>query len=236
MKIKWVFAIVTFVIGFMLAIQFQTTQEPVARDTRDIRELRAELLVEQEKKQQLYSEISNIQSVLDEYKQSVDEQDGNITDVLERQIAELRESAGLSEQTGPGIVITIDSLYNDYYLGQDRFLPSADLFRYLVNELNIYGASGVAVGNERIITTSAFRQITDKMINLNNRRLPPLPIEVKVLSDAAERLHNQMLVSASMDFLEIEGYTMTIEIVDEIQLPGFDETPRVRYMKEVKED
>ncbi|MBP3952121.1 DUF881 domain-containing protein [Bacillus suaedae] len=235
MKIKWVFAIVTFVIGFMLAIQFQTTQEPVTRDTRDIRELRAELLVEQEKKQQLYSEISNIQSVLDEYKQSVDEQDGNITDVLERQIAELRESAGLSEQIGPGIVIKIDSLYNDYYLGQDRFLPSAELFRYLVNELNIYGATGVAVGNERMITTSAFREV-NKMTYLNNRRLPPLPIEVKVLSDSAERLHNQMLVSASMDFLEIEGFTMTIEIVDEIQLPGFDQTPRVRYMKEVKED
>lgn len=235
MKIKWVFALITFVIGFMLAIQFQTTQEPVARDTRDIRELRAELLVEQEKKQQLYSEISNIQSVLDEYKQSVDEQDGNITDVLERQIAELRKSAGLSEQTGPGIVIKIDSLYNDYYLGQDRFLPSAELFRYLVNELNIYGATAVAVGNERMITTSAFREV-NKMTYLNNRRLPPLPIELKVLSDSAERLHNQMLVSASMDFLEIEGFTMTIEIVDEIHLPGFDQTPRVRYMKEVKED
>ncbi|MCK0470668.1 DUF881 domain-containing protein [Halalkalibacter sp. AB-rgal2] len=235
MKEKWVFAFITLVIGFMIAIQFQTTKEPVIRDTRDIRELRAEVLSEQEKRQELTQEMEQIQSLIEQYEQSVDNLGGEVTTVIENQIEEMRAEAGLTEQEGSGVVITITSLYNDQYFGQDRFIPSPDVFRFLINELNIYGADEIAVGNERIITTSAFRDV-NQMTYLNNRRLPPLPIEVKVLSNDPERLHNHMLVSASVDFFEIEGYELSIEMVEEIQIPAFDQTPRVRFMEEVKEE
>lgn len=235
MKEKWAFTLITLVIGFMIAIQFQTTKEPVIRDTRDIRELRAEVLAEQEKRQGLMQELEQIQSLIEQYEQSADNVGGEVVTVLENQIEEMRAEAGLTEITGAGIEITIRSLYNDQYVGQDRFMPSSDVFRFLINELNIYGANEIAVGTERIITTSAFRDV-NQMTYLNNRRLPPLPLKVKVLAQDPERLHNHMVVSASVDFFEIEGYELSIELVDELIIPAYDQTPRVRFMEEVKED
>ncbi|MDT8859116.1 DUF881 domain-containing protein [Alkalihalobacillus sp. MEB130] len=230
----WIFTVVTFIIGLMLAIQFQTTQEPVIRDTRDIRELRRELLSEQEKRQQLNSEIDKAQALLVQYERSLESRDEDVTLVLSNQIDQLRSAAGLEEKQGEGIIITIDSLYNDQFIGQARRSPPSEVLRYLVNELNIYGAEEIAVGTERIITTSAFRDVNE-ITYLNNRRLPPLPLQINVLSDKSESLHNHMVVSASVEYLEIRGFSLTIEKSEEVTVPAYDQTRRVRFMEEVKE-
>ncbi|KHF40774.1 DUF881 domain-containing protein [Halalkalibacter okhensis] len=233
-NIKWIFTIVTFIIGLMLAIQFQTTQEPIIRDTRDIRELRRELLTEQERRQQLISEIDKAQALLLQYENSLENREEDVTDVLSKQIEDLKLEAGLEERRGEGIVITIDSLYNDQFVGQAKRTPPSEVLRFLVNELNIYGAEEIAVGTERIITTSAFRDVNE-ITYLNNRRLPPLPLQVSVLSDKSESLHNHMVVSASIEHLEIRGFSLTIEVAEEVEIPAYDQTRRVRYMEEVKE-
>ncbi len=224
---------VTFIIGLMLAVQFQSTQEPVVRDTRDIRELRRDLLTEQERRQQLNTEVEKIQTLLAQYESAVDNRDQDILDVLSQQVEDLRMEAGLSEMSGEGLIIKVDTLYNDQFYGQARRTPSPDIFRFLVNELNIYGANEISVGNERLIANSAFRSVNG-VTYLNNRRLPPLPIEIRILSDKAERLHNQMVVSTSVEEFEIEGFSLSFEIVDEVVVPAYDQTRRVRYMEEVK--
>ncbi|GAE24156.1 YlxX protein [Halalkalibacter wakoensis JCM 9140] len=233
-NVTWIFTIVCFIIGLMLAIQFQSTQEPVIRDTRDIRELRREMLTEQERRQQLNNEIEKAQTLLLQYERSMDNREEDVTLVLSQQIDQLRNDAGLEPTHGEGIVITIDSLYNDQFVGQARRSPSSEVLRYLVNELNIYGAEEIAVGTERIITTSAFRDVNE-ITYLNNRRLPPLPLQVHVLTNKSESLHNHMVVSASVEYLEIRGFSVTIDQVEEVEIPGYDQTRRVRYMEEVKE-
>ncbi|WP_332690616.1 DUF881 domain-containing protein [Halalkalibacter lacteus] len=231
---QWIFMIVTCIIGFMLAVQFQSTQEPVIRDTRDILELRRELQAEQERRQQLNSEIDKAQALLLQYERSAENREEDLIDVLTQQVEELRINAGLEQLSGEGLIITIDSLYHDQFFGQSKRTPPSEVMRYLVNELNIYGAEEIAVGNERIISTSAFRDVNE-ITYLNNRRLPPLPLQVKVLSDKSESLHNQMVVSASLEYLEIRGFSLTVEMVDEVEIPAYDQTRRVRYMEEVKE-
>ncbi|ARK31088.1 DUF881 domain-containing protein [Halalkalibacter krulwichiae] len=231
---KWIFTVVTFIIGFMLAIQFQTTQEPVVRDTRDIRELRKDLLAEQERQQQLSLEIEKLDSLITQYQNATENRSEDITEVLLQQVNDLRAEAGLSEMVGEGLVITIDALYNDQFFGQTRRTPPPDVLRFLVNELNIYGAEEIAVENERLIATSAFRSVNG-ITYFNNRRIPPLPIKIKVLTDNAEKLQNQMVVSASIDEFEIEGFSLSIETTDEVEIPAYDQVRRVRYMNEVKE-
>ncbi|WP_017727213.1 DUF881 domain-containing protein [Halalkalibacterium ligniniphilum] len=230
----WIFTCVTFVIGFMLAIQFQTTNEPVIRDTRDVRELRQELRQEQERTQQLADEIEKTKSLLYQYQSSLEDR-REVEHVLEQQIDQLREEAGLTEKTGEGIIITIKPLLNDQFFGQSRQVVSPILLRLLINELNIYKAKEIAIGNERIVATSTFREVNGGT-QVNTRRLPPLPIEVKVLSDDPERLRDYMVVSESVEYAEIEGLQLTIETVEELTLPAYDQTPRVRFMEEVKED
>lgn len=235
MSKKWIFTIITFMIGFMIAIQFQTTKEPVIRDTRDIRELRKELHAEEEKKQQLTIEINKAERLLTKYKQSMEYREDDILEVLTEQIADLKYEAGLETKTGKGLILTIDSL-DDMQIGtgKDRRIPPPEVFRTLVNELNIYGAEAIAIENERIISVSAFRDVNN-ITFLNSRRLPPSPIQVKVLSKDPEILQNHMVVSESVDYLEINGFSLSFEMRDVITLPAYDRTPRVRYMEKVKE-
>lgn len=51
------FTVIMAIIGFMLAIQVQTTKQPAVRDTRDIWQLRQDLKKEQQLEQQLLLEI-----------------------------------------------------------------------------------------------------------------------------------------------------------------------------------
>ncbi len=227
--------IVTLIIGFMLAIQFQSTKEPVVRDTRDIRELRKELRAEQDKHQQLVQEIDKYASLIDQYEVSLNDHKENVENVMEDQIDSLRKEAGLTEVSGEGIILIIEPLYHDQFFGNQRHSVSPVLLRFLVNELNFNGAKEIAIGNQRIISTTAFREVNG-VTRVNNRRLPPLPIEIKVISNDAEKLHNEMVVSESVEYFEIDNLKLTSTPINYLELPAFDDTPRVRYMEQMKED
>lgn len=98
---KFSFTFITVVIGFMIAIQFQTVKEPAVRDTRDTWELRADILKEKELQLKLLREISSNEEKIVQYetkrKQSKEQ-------VLRETLEELKMEAGLSEVTGPGII------------------------------------------------------------------------------------------------------------------------------------
>lgn len=230
-----IFTVVLFIIGFMLAVQFQSTKEPIIRDTRDIRELRKELRTEQERHQLLQIETGKKLQLISEYEYSMTEQKESVEKVIERQIEELMDEAGLTEKTGEGIIITITPLLAEQYHGQQRRAIPPELLRFLVNELNSYNAQHIAIGNQRLVSTSAFRDVGG-VTQVNGHRLPPFPIEVKVIAKNAEKLHNEMVVSESNEYFEIENLQMTIERSNSITLPAYDRTPRVRHMEEIKEE
>ena len=91
------FIVISAVVGFMIAIQFQTVKKPVERDTRDIWQLREALLKEKELQSSLLTEIRSIEEKLlaydSERKQSKEQA---LRDTLE----ELKVEAGLTEVTG----------------------------------------------------------------------------------------------------------------------------------------
>ena len=58
MKKKLSFSLVTLIAGFMLAIQFNLVNQPVVSDTRDMWELKNDLLKEQQTQAELIEGIS----------------------------------------------------------------------------------------------------------------------------------------------------------------------------------
>lgn len=230
-----IFTIVTLIIGFMLAIQFQSNKEPVIRDTRDIRELRKELRAEQERHQQLVKEIEKNLSLIQQYESSLNDKQESVEKVIEQQVENLKRESGLTEVSGEGIILTVEPIFYDQHYGQTRRSIPPEYLRFLVNELNFYGASDIAIGNERVVFSTAFRDVNG-VTRVNGRRLPPLPLEIKVLAEDAQRLHNLMVVSESVEYFEIENLKLTSTPVNYIELPAYDQTPRVRFMEEVKED
>lgn len=223
-----IFSIVTTIIGFMIAIQFKTTQEPVVRDTRDILQLRQDLRVEKERQQELNQEIEKQFLLLSQLQDQE-----NIEDVMIEALNDLKERSGLTPVSGEGIILEIKPMYTDFGYIPQTVPPH--LLRILINELNIYNARDIAIGNQRIISTSAIRDVNG-ITHVNARRLPNLPLRVKVLANDAEKLHHEMIVSQSVEYFAIENLSLTSTPINFTTLPGYDQSLRVRYLQPIKEE
>lgn len=221
-----IFAIVTTIIGFMIALQFKTTNEPIVRDTRDILELRQDSRVEKERQQELNQEIEKQLLLLNQLKGQ-----DNLEDVMVNAINDLKEQAGLTPVSGEGIIIEINSVHSDYGYIPETVPPH--LLWILINELNIYSAKEIAIGNQRIISTSAIRDVNG-VTHINAKRIPKLPLKVKVLASDAEKLHHEMIVSQSMEYFAIENLSLTSTPINFVTLPGYDESLRVRNLRPIK--
>ncbi|WP_228485614.1 DUF881 domain-containing protein [Thermaerobacillus caldiproteolyticus] len=225
------FTLITTIIGFMLAVQFQTIRQPVVRDTRDIWELRKDLKQEQELQHRLLLEIRDYEEKLHSYEKK---QSTSKETVLQETVNELKQEAGLTEAKGAGLVLTIEPFYPDNYVGPITETVSPELLKRLVNELNMYGAKEIAIANERIINTTAIRDVNG-VTKVNNRKLTSLPIEVKVIADDVQSLYSHLQVSNILDDFIIENLQLTVsKPMSTVILPPYEGQVRVKYMKAVK--
>ncbi len=234
-KIKISFTFITIIIGFMLAIQFQTVKKPVIRDTRDIWELREALLKEKETQSKLISEIRSNEEKLDKYETK---KKGSKEEALRETLDELKKEAGLTEAAGPGIVLTIEPVYEEMLLGKTVKSVSPDLLKRLVNELNMYDALYISIDGQRIINNSVIRDINGET-KVNGYAIHSVPIEVKVIAkdwDTAQKLYNRMSVSKSADDFFIDDLRVNISKPNKnITIPAYQDILRIRYMEPVKE-
>jgi uncharacterized protein YlxW (UPF0749 family) len=235
-KLKISFTLIATLVGFMIAIQFQTVKKPVERDTRDIWQLRAALLKEKELQSNLISEVRSNEEKLSAYeskrKQSKEQ-------VLKDTLQELKVEAGLTDITGPGITLLIEPVLEDVQIGtpvNDSVSP--ELLKRLLNELNMYEAKYVAIDNQRIINTTVIRDINGET-KIDGHTIKGLPIEIKVGVDdmnTAEKLSNRMKVSKALDEFFTESLRLTVsESNPNITIPAYDNTIRVKYMEPIKE-
>ncbi|RBW70208.1 DUF881 domain-containing protein [Bacillus taeanensis] len=227
-----VFTVVTFTLGIILAIQFHTTQQPVVRDTRDVWQLRTDLDKEKKRHQQLNEEINKYEALLNQYYQS---EEADRIETMKKVLKDLKKEAGLIEREGSGIILTIEPLFNMELVGQPLPQLGPQLLTRLINEVNAYQAEAIAVGDERIITTSAIREVNGQTY-VNNRPISPFPLKVKVITKNPEKLYNKMVGSQSADDFAKENLSLIPEKKEEIKLPAYEQHVTVKYMKQVKEE
>ncbi|MED4202671.1 DUF881 domain-containing protein [Neobacillus mesonae] len=235
-KVNLSFTIIATVIGFMIAVQFQTIKKPVDRDTRDIWELRAALLKEKELQSNLVTQIRSTEEKLAAYeskrKQSKEQ-------ALRETLDELKSEAGLTEIIGPGITIMIEPVMEDIKLGKPLAnVISPDLLQRLLNELNMYEAEYVSIDGQRIINTTVIRDINGET-KIDGHSIKKLPVEVKVVTadqGTAEKIYNRMNVSKARDEFFIESLRLNIKKPNpNITVPAYSNPIRIQYLEPVKE-
>ncbi|MCQ6274007.1 DUF881 domain-containing protein [Bacillus sp. V3B] len=229
-------AFITLIIGFMVAIQFQTVKEPVVRDTRDTWQLREDLVKEKELQLNLIREIRSNEEKLDKYKT---ERVPSKEQILKDTLNELKVAAGLTEVEGPGIIISIEPSYEELLLGEIATPISPYLIQTLINELNQYGAAHISIDDHRLINTTVIRDINGET-KVDGYPLNHLPIVVKVAvdhMDEAQNLYNRMQVSKLADDFFIDNYRLSIsEPQLNVMIPAYKDTIRIRYMELVGDE
>lgn len=234
-RLKVSFTVVTVIIGFMLAIQFQTVQEPVIRDTRDVWELREALLKEKELNSNLNTEMRSVEGKLEQYKA---QQESSPEEALKQTLEELKAEAGLTEKKGPGLTITIEPVEEELLLGEPVKNVSPQLLERLINELSKYDATDISIDGHRLVNTSVIRDINGET-KVDGYSIRSLPFEVKVLTAdyaTAEKLYNRMQVSQSLEDFFIDNLRVNIsKPLEDQKIPAYEDTIRVRLMEPVKE-
>ncbi|WP_176215209.1 DUF881 domain-containing protein [Cytobacillus gottheilii] len=234
---KWMsFTFITIIVGFMLALQFNTVQEPIVRDTRDTWQLREDLEKEKDIQVQLLREIRSQEDILSQY-ESEREQSRELA--LRDTLEELKKEAGLSKIEGFGIILTIEPVYEDLLMGTEVTTLSPDLLKRLLNELNMYDALHVSIGGQRVINTTVIRDINGET-KINGYSLNDFPIEIKVIAEnrqAAEKLYNRMQVSKSAEEFFIDNLRVKIAKPESaITIPAYEDSIRIRDLELVEPD
>ncbi|MDP4168973.1 MAG: DUF881 domain-containing protein [Bacillota bacterium] len=224
------FTIVAAIIGFMIAIQFQTVKKPVVRDTRDIWQLREDLLKEKELESNLLREIRSNEEKLSAYdsKRKLSKEE-----TLKETLNELKVEAGLTEISGPGIILKIEPVYEAMKPGETVSTVAPELLKRLLNELNMYEAKYVSIDGQRIINTTVIRDI-NKDTKIDGHTVSTLPVEVRVVVDnmnTAQKLYNRMQVSKSVEEFFIDNLRLTVSQPKAvIQIPAYENPIHIRDM------
>ncbi|ANU10475.1 hypothetical protein A1A1_04097 [Planococcus antarcticus DSM 14505] len=225
------FTAILFIIGLMAAIQYNTINEPNLRDTRDVWEIRQELAREKQLHSQLLSEIASLEDTLDKYGAAAN---ASPEQALRETAGELRNAAGLSETTGPGIEVFVEPSLEAVAMGLEIAGISPDLLIRLNNEINRYNGLYVSIDGKRIINTTAIRDINGQT-TVNTKPLETPPFSIKIISETmedSEKLYNHLLASRILDDFYIDNLTMTVsEPQNELVIEAYDGAVDSNYLQ-----
>lgn len=140
-------------------------------------------------------------------------------------IQKLAVFAGLTPQTGPGIVVTLNDLPGMQNLNQGRAaaeghnrLQSDDLLK-LVNELKAAGANAISVNGQRVISGTAIVN-SGSSILINHSRINA-PVEISALGNPAVLKASLMIRGGILEYLQFFGIQTSVAEMDRLTIPAY---------------
>ena len=217
-------AFVCVVLGFMLAVQFKTTQD--IRSTipfQRVEDLSQRLSQTEKERDSLQDEVKKL-------KESTNKQEA-----LSKDIENIKMGAGVLAMQGPGISIVIDDSKKQSKTGENLnlYLIHDDDILKVINELRAAGAEGISINEQRLIATSEIR-CAGPTLSVNNTRYSP-PYEIKAIGDS-QTLENALKMRGGVvEPLQFWGIQITIKTENNVILPAYKSQFRFEHSKPIKE-
>ena len=217
-------AFVCVVLGFMLAVQFKTTQD--IRSTipfQRVEDLSQRLSQTEKERDSLQDEVKKL-------KESTNKQEA-----LSKDIENIKMGAGVLAMQGPGLSIVIDDSKKQSKTGENLnlYLIHDDDILKVINELRAAGAEGISINEQRLIATSEIR-CAGPTLSVNNTRYSP-PYEIKAIGDS-QTLENALKMRGGVvETLQFWGIQITIKTENNVILPAYKSQFRFEHSKPIKE-
>lgn len=226
------FALLLFLIGFLLAVQYTSLAEPSTRDTRDLWELRNELIQEKRAYSELLGKLEEIDETLEKYDSS---ETGKEEEVLADTVYLLEKQYGITPLEGKGLRLKVAPSPEVVALGLPIHGISADLLMRFVNDLNRVPNVVIDIDNKRYTTRSAIRDING-VTTVNGLEIKNPPFYIHLITDSeetTEKVYNYLLSSNLIDEFYIDDLTLEIEKLSEpIELKPVALPVRTKYLTE----
>ncbi len=213
-------ACVCMVLGFMLAVQFRTTQDIKATTPLQ----RVEVLTE--RLQTLEVENDDLRSELQDLKSSaVSGSGGKLSE-------DMLMMSGGTALVGPGIIVTID----DSAKGAQELKKADDPNLYLVhdedllkvvNELRAAGAEAISLNGQRLTANSEIR-CAGPTVSVNNVRSAP-PFEIRAIGNIKDLENAINMRGGVADTLKVWGIHMELASSEKVWIPAYKNAMRYKY-------
>ena len=227
--------IVSFIIGLMLAIQYNTVQNPTARETNDVWEIRQHLSEEKQRYSQLLDEVRQLSEVVNQYE---NEELKNPEVILAQTVNSLQQQVGMQAVEGPGLTLRIEPAPELVAFGYNIEPISPDLLTRLVNDLYRFQAQHLQIDGQRIFFHTAIRDLNGKT-SINSLPINNTTIEIRIITstiEQAEKMYNHLLASSFRDEFYIDNLLLTVEEVQkQLSIQSTVELPKYSVLKTKEE-
>lgn len=215
-------------------MQIRTVKESNSTVSNNYEEnsLRAEVLKYKEKYDNKYKELEKAEKELEKQRQNATQNNSDL-EAKEEEIKQGNKILGLSEVTGPGVIVTLSDSKKDISSALD---PSSLVVHDLdvlsvINELQNAGAEAISINDQRIVPTTGII-CGGNIIDINQEKVGA-PFVIKAIG-----LPEQLAaLSRPGGYLEtLKGYSIGVELKksNNITIPKYSGTLTYNYAKTSK--
>lgn len=216
-------ALVCAVLGFMLAVQFRTTQDIKSSIPFQRVEDLSQRLIQTEKERDIL------------LKQMHELRQATGLESATKEIENIKMGAGVIALEGQGLIITVDDSKRLSKAGDNPnlyLIHDEDLLK-IINELWAAGAEGISINEQRLISTSEIR-CAGPTLSVNNTRYSP-PYEIRVIGEPQTLENSLKMRGGVIETLQFWGIQISVKKQEIVQVPAYKGTFRFEYAKSVKE-
>lgn len=217
-------AIVSLVLGIMLAVQFKTMAGNNAQVPARLEDVAQQLNSVTQERDALAEEVVSLRAKLSNVRKN-DEAMADLQDELQKTSI----AAGTIAVEGPGIILTVNDVPRNIQTGEDpndSIVHDSDLYT-LVNDLKASGAEAISVNDQRITAMSEIR-CASTLILINTRRVGP-PFVIKATGNP-DMLESGMNINGGwLSIMKQWGYQISMQKSEKIQIPAYNGPIRFEY-------
>ena len=231
-KISLVLGTMCFALTAGICIQIKTVKNINSTVSQSYEEnnLRAEVLKYKEKYDNLLKETEKVDSELQQQIEKATENNSELEEAKNK-INDGNKIIGLTEVTGPGIIITVA----DSDIDPNKVLDTSDLLVHdsdilkIVNELKNAGAEAISINGQRVILTTSII-CGGNIININGERIGS-PFEIKAIG-SPEALANLSRPDGCLSILQQRGVKVsTPKKSNSITIPKYSGVLNFKYLE-----
>lgn len=231
--ISIVLGLMCFALTLGICIQVRTVQNSNSTVSQNYEEnnLRAEVLKYKERYENKYKELEKVEEELEKERENSTQNNEELTEKEER-IKEANKMIGLTEVTGPGVIVTLSDSKKDTnsVLNPSTLLVhDADVLS-VINELKNAGAEAISINEQRLVPTSSI-SCGGNIIDINGEKVGA-PFEIKAIG-LPEQLAALSRQGGYLEILKNASVGVDFKKSNNITIPKYTGVLTYKYMQTI---
>ena len=232
--ISIVLGIMCFALTLGICVQIKTVKNSNSTVSQNYEEnnLRAEVLRYKERYENKYKELEEAEKELEEARQASTQNNEDL-EKKEEEITRGNKVIGLSEVTGPGVIVTLSDSKKESssVLNPSTLLVHDVDVLSVINELKNAGAEAISINDQRLIPTTSI-SCGGNIIDINGEKVGA-PFEIKAIG-LPEQLAALSRQGGYLEILQEASVGVELKKSNNITIPRYTGTISFEYAQTVK--